>query len=248
MPKPFVLLFAAIFGTVLALGFPEAASAQFDYQQMENLPGFENDDIADFPTYVVDLYRLGIWIVGLSAMLMIVIGGFMYMSSAGNTSRISTAKTIIWDAIIGLVIALTAWLMLNVINQDLRDLRLDNVQFQRPQFNITVSGAGTAPASGSGNVVQQQNQAAINAAGGTTTAVADPGSNFNTTLGWIDQFNLDRAQLVQQCSTGGALNYAMCAGNVFSAAASGTMTGLSIVGESAGNAAGWLVNCSFGRC
>lgn len=179
-----VLAFALV-GSAALVALPEIAAAQFNYQPMENLPGFEGDNIADFPTYVVDLYRLGIWLVGLSAMLMIVIGGFMYMSSAGNTSRISTAKTIIWDAIIGLVIALTAWLMLNVINQDLRNLRLNNIQFQRPQININVSGAGTAANTGGqqslgGMVVDAARDAipAYDAAINATSGVIETGANI----------------------------------------------------------------------
>ncbi len=225
MPKPFVLLFVAVFGTMLALGLPETASAQFNYQPMENLPGFEGDNIADFPTYVVDLYRLGIWIVGLSAMLMIVIGGFMYMSSAGNTSRISTAKTIIWDAIIGLVIALTAWLMLNVINQDLRDLRLDNVQFQRSQFNITINGGGGGAASAS--------NAAINAP---------------ITTGVVGQAQTDIQQAQQQFSQGGFWNNVLGAGNTILGA--GGVLAAPVVGAAEGviNGIGTgagIVYCAF---
>jgi hypothetical protein len=52
-------------------------------------------------------------------MLMIIIGGFMYMTAAGNTSKAGTAKTVITDAIYGLIVALSAYLLLFIINPDL---------------------------------------------------------------------------------------------------------------------------------
>lgn len=224
-----VLAFALI-GSAALVALPESASAQFNYQPMENLPGFEGENIADFPTYVVTFYRMAIWLVGLSAMLMIVIGGFMYMSSAGNTSRISTAKTIIWDAIIGLVIALTAWLMLNVINQDLRNLRLNNIQFQRPQFNITVSGVGT----------------------GASTSIISPSSNTAinapATTGVVNQAQTDIQQAQQQFSQGGFWNNVLGAGNTILGA--GGVLAAPIVGAAEGVTNGigtgaGIIYCAF---
>ncbi len=43
----------------------------------------------------------------------------MYVTSAGNTSRLGTAKTIIVDSFLGIIIALFAWLFLYVLNPDL---------------------------------------------------------------------------------------------------------------------------------
>jgi hypothetical protein len=46
------------------------------------------------------------WVVGVAAVIMVLVGGFRYVTSAGDTNAISAAKNTILYAIIGLVIAL----------------------------------------------------------------------------------------------------------------------------------------------
>ncbi len=41
---------------------------------------------------------------GICAMLMIIIGGFMYSTSAGNNASMEKAKSVIADALIGLLL------------------------------------------------------------------------------------------------------------------------------------------------
>ncbi len=84
---------------------------------MEPIPG--SATTTDFPSYIRAIYKFGIWTVGIAALLMISIGGFMYLTSAGNTSKTGQAKEIITDAIIGVILALVSWLLLYTINPDL---------------------------------------------------------------------------------------------------------------------------------
>ncbi|MCX6702413.1 MAG: pilin [Candidatus Wolfebacteria bacterium] len=49
------------------------------------------------------------------AAVMVVIGGFMIMFSAGNPGRAAKGKEVITAAIIGIVIALISWLVLDTI-------------------------------------------------------------------------------------------------------------------------------------
>ncbi|MBI2439396.1 MAG: hypothetical protein HYV45_02250 [Candidatus Moranbacteria bacterium] len=119
--KFFSFLFLGLFFLGFFFLFPEYGLAQtvgLKYTPLEKLPGTENVG-SDLPEYVQAIYNLGLAIVTLSAVLMLSIGGFMYLTSAGNTSAMGSAKGVIFDALIGLVIALTAWLLLNVINPDL---------------------------------------------------------------------------------------------------------------------------------
>jgi hypothetical protein len=73
---------------------------------------------------------------------MLSIGGFLDLTSAGNTSAMGTAKSVIFDALIGLTIALAAWLILNVINPDLVDVTLNGLS---PVSVAPVPGAPAAP-------------------------------------------------------------------------------------------------------
>ena len=117
------------------------------YTPIEDVPGFEGQS-QSFPQYIRNIYILAMWLAGISALVMITIGGFWYMTSAGNTSRMNTAKGIITDAIIGLVLMLTAWLILNTINPDLTRVNLTGMT------STPITGAGSTPSVGCGKIVE----------------------------------------------------------------------------------------------
>ncbi|MFZ3057512.1 MAG: hypothetical protein WA092_00460 [Minisyncoccales bacterium] len=59
------------------------------------------------------------WIVSISlglATLMYIVGGFLWMSDAGNTERVKTAKSIIMSTTIGLVVILMAKGMISIVS------------------------------------------------------------------------------------------------------------------------------------
>jgi hypothetical protein len=76
------------------------------------------------------------WVVGICALFMITIGGFSYMTSAGNTSKASVGKGIITDALIGLILALVAVLLFTVINPNITAVNLQITP-------VSTSGTGT---------------------------------------------------------------------------------------------------------
>lgn len=98
----------------------------FSYPLLEAFPGFfiKGDTTTDLPATVLAIYKFGIWTVGIAGLFMLVVGGFMYMASAGNTSTAGNARGIIADALLGIVAALGAYLILYVINPDLTRLNL----------------------------------------------------------------------------------------------------------------------------
>lgn len=111
-----IIVFVLVFSANLAL-------AQYTYTPMEKIPGFEGDP-TDFPHYILTITKFALWTISIAALLMIVIGGFWYMTSAGNTSRAETAKKIILDAVLGVLVALATWLLLFVINPDLVNVNI----------------------------------------------------------------------------------------------------------------------------
>jgi len=66
---------------------------------------------------------------------MIMVGGFMYITSAGNKAQTGKAKTIITDSIIGIIMALTSYILLYTINPSL-------VQLTTISGNIGGGGGG----------------------------------------------------------------------------------------------------------
>ncbi len=98
-----------------------AALGKFNYVPMEEIPGFGKPE--SYELYILAIYKFGLWTVGISAVLMISIGAFMYITSAGNTSSTGKAKEIIFDAIAGVILALTSYVLLYTINPNLLDIK-----------------------------------------------------------------------------------------------------------------------------
>jgi len=120
-----VILITIIFAGIIF--FCSDASLAQNYTPMEPIPGTPGGEQSTFVGYVGAIYKFAVWTVGIAALLMISIGGFMYFTAAGNTSRMDTAKKVIGDALFGLVAVMVAWLVLYKINPNLVNVNLDSV-------------------------------------------------------------------------------------------------------------------------
>ena len=100
---------------------PSFVFAYEKYKLLETIPfiGVEGSTDIDLSKYLLGVFNLSISIVGIAALLMIVIGGYYYIISAGNQARASNAKEIIWNAVIGLVIVLFVGILFLTINPDM---------------------------------------------------------------------------------------------------------------------------------
>ncbi len=78
---------------------------------------------ADIPSYVAALYRYGLGIGVTLAMVMVVVGGFQYMTARGNPSAIGAARGRITNAILGLLLLLGSFTLLQTINPELVTMR-----------------------------------------------------------------------------------------------------------------------------
>jgi hypothetical protein len=72
----------------------------FDYAQAKNIP-----------EYIAAIYKYALIVIVPLAILMIIIGGIMWLSAGGNNTQIKTAKSYITSALIGLIIALFSYLL-----------------------------------------------------------------------------------------------------------------------------------------
>ncbi|MEK7134181.1 MAG: hypothetical protein AAB819_00420 [Patescibacteria group bacterium] len=85
------------------------------YELLEPIGGIKIIS-GDPAAYYVLLYQIGVGIAGLLAVIMIAIGGVEYIASAANPNLKEAAKTRITMALIGLLLALGSYLILNTIN------------------------------------------------------------------------------------------------------------------------------------
>jgi len=98
------------------------------------LPGGEKN-VETPGQYVNSLFTFGLTAAGILAVGVIVWGGFVYMTAAGNQGRISEAKDYIAGALLGLVLLLASFLILKTI-----DPQLVNLEINIPEIEKSGSG------------------------------------------------------------------------------------------------------------
>ena len=71
-------------------------------------------------TIVRNVVNLLIFIIGIIAVIMIVIGGFRYTTSGGDGSQTKSARDTIIYAVVGLVIAIMAYSIVNFVLREIK--------------------------------------------------------------------------------------------------------------------------------
>ncbi|MFA6512255.1 MAG: pilin [Patescibacteria group bacterium] len=80
--------------------------------------------VADFGDYMANFYRWFVSVSGVLAIAMLVMGGFMWITATGNSSKIESAKDVINSALSGVVLLMLSFLFLQLINPQILSLRL----------------------------------------------------------------------------------------------------------------------------
>ena len=71
----------------------------------------------DVPTLVKNIVNILLFIIGAVSVVMVVMGGIKYAVSNGDSSQVKSAKDTILYAVIGLVVALLAYALVNWVVQ-----------------------------------------------------------------------------------------------------------------------------------
>jgi|GEM_PF-2937158 len=87
------------------------------------------------PDYVVYIFNFAVWGSGFIALIVIVIAGFRYLTSAGNPQTMQDSKNQITAALLGVLILASTFLILNTINPDLTTFNLPGVPYTIPKLN-----------------------------------------------------------------------------------------------------------------
>lgn len=66
-------------------------------------------------TLASDVINIFSWVVGIVSVIMIIYGGFRYITSAGNDSSVTSAKNTILYAIIGLVVVAISQILVKFV-------------------------------------------------------------------------------------------------------------------------------------
>lgn len=116
---PLIIFILALF-LIAPLG-ANALKLQIDYPKFAgiDLNEVDFDDPAFFADFLKYIYYFFLSIGGILTFVMLVWGGFKWLTSAGNPGGIGEAKDIIFSALIGLVLLLGSYLILSTINPSL---------------------------------------------------------------------------------------------------------------------------------
>ncbi|MFA5134965.1 MAG: pilin [Patescibacteria group bacterium] len=97
------------------LALPMAAAAQVGTGDLGPTFGLGT---ADLEATVINIVQWVLGFLGLVAVIMILIGGFQWMTAGGNEEKVASAKKIISAAVIGLIVILLAWaIVIFVVSQ-----------------------------------------------------------------------------------------------------------------------------------
>lgn len=121
-------------GTVLFLLLSITNVFAYELTWPDSPAGTSIRDGANITTLAKYIYEWGISIGVLCAFIALIIAGVKYMTSTGNTSKITEAKQDIKDAFIGLALLLSSWLILNTINPALTDLKIPTIEGNKDPF------------------------------------------------------------------------------------------------------------------
>jgi hypothetical protein len=70
---------------------------------------------SSFGTLIVNVTNILLFVAGTVSVIFIIVGGIMYATSAGNEQNTQKAKSTITNAVIGLVIAILAFTIVNFV-------------------------------------------------------------------------------------------------------------------------------------
>ena len=88
--------------------------------------GEGKDKICEYPwvgIYIKAIYKFLVGISGMLAVIVMMAGGYYWLFAGGNTGRVTQAKEYIGGAVMGLALALGSYMILNLINPDILQLK-----------------------------------------------------------------------------------------------------------------------------
>jgi len=112
----FVMIMLVAVSMFAVVGEVHALQDGFDYVDNGDL-GLSNTDITDPREMAVNVVRFFMTFLGIIAVVIILLGGFKWMTAAGNEDKVAEAKKLLVAGIIGLAIIISAYVIVNFVIQ-----------------------------------------------------------------------------------------------------------------------------------
>ncbi|PKL36514.1 hypothetical protein CVV38_01250 [Candidatus Peregrinibacteria bacterium HGW-Peregrinibacteria-1] len=109
--KQFLMVFAIMVGAISLFSVAPLAEATQLTTSNDNILGGETS----LRQVVLNIVNFALGFLGLLAVIMIIYAGFLYVTAAGNQENVDNAKKIIMYAIIGIIIILISFAIVNTV-------------------------------------------------------------------------------------------------------------------------------------
>lgn len=123
------IFFVSIF-SILILSKPTYAGITYN-TQTPDLAGSSisfGNNTRPLGEYIKKVYDYGVGITAILATVVLMIGGFQWIIAGGSGEKIGEAKAWITAALSGLVLALSSYMLLNLVNPDLVNFRVKEIK------------------------------------------------------------------------------------------------------------------------
>jgi hypothetical protein len=114
---------------LLTMALPYVANAQEDVGLREGLETVEDELVDSLAAGETDpravaakIINIALGFLGIVAVILVLYGGFMWMTAAGNEERVTKAKQILTAALIGLIIIIMAWALTRFVMDQLMNV------------------------------------------------------------------------------------------------------------------------------
>ncbi|MBN2853947.1 hypothetical protein JXK06_00190 [Patescibacteria group bacterium] len=107
----------------LQIPIPGLVFEESDVNCVNNDDGSYSCSVNWISKYVSAIYNYGLTVGGILAALMLMAGGLLWLTSGGDSSRVSKAKGLISGSITGLIILFSAYMILYEVNPELTVLK-----------------------------------------------------------------------------------------------------------------------------
>ncbi|MDO5343430.1 MAG: pilin [Candidatus Saccharibacteria bacterium] len=114
--RTFITSAVASLAVVAALLSPVLVPSTAEAQIQKGINAARTDDMSSAvePESIVQkVVNIILFVLGVLAVIMIIVGGFRYVTSGGDSNKLTSAKNTILYAVIGLIVALFAYAIVN---------------------------------------------------------------------------------------------------------------------------------------
>lgn len=82
-------------------------------------PGGGGTDAGSFSTFITNIINVLLFLIGVISVIFIILGGIRFVTSQGDASQVSSARNTILYAVIGLVVAMMAFAIVNWVVREI---------------------------------------------------------------------------------------------------------------------------------